>query len=759
MSSSGGDWSASDAPYPGPRPFETGQEALFFGRETETANIASLVIARRTVVIYSESGAGKSSLLRAGLIPALRAREVEVLLPIGRVRAPAEGTASPPPDGNIYVHNLLRVMASNSPERSPADDSKSIAEYLRRIPHGLSAEGEPLLRVLVVDQFEELFTTHPDRWPDRGGFLGQIQEALDADPLLRVVFAMRGDYIARLQSLSTVVDDGLRCRVQLERLRESAALDAVRGPLQTTRRSFDPGVAESLVQSLLHITVEGPDGTTQSVPGEFVEPVQLQIVCEGLWNSLPPNVERITKTHVDTYGKVGQALARFYRDAIEATVIRTSVDEVALRSWFDRQLITPAGTRGTVFRGQRETAGIPNDSVEMLEDLHIIRSEMRSGSRWYELSHDLFIRAVESDNRDRFEELAAKAASEQEAAAAIRRKRMTRAGLLVGALGVLVAVLIGVLLSLKNEAADTNARLQEERQDQRVNLVTAEQARAAALEILGHDGRIVFWSNRDGIEQIYEISADGTGEVRLSDATGDDAFPAVSPDAKKIVFRRKVEGRPQLFLMNRDGSGATRLTSSNGQDTFPSWSPDGKRIVFQSDRHGPPNVYELYVVNADGSGERRLTDHPADDQLPSWSPDGRTIAFQSNRDGVHRVWTISADGTGAPTRLTGDGADEFTPVWSPDGQRIAFESTRDPIAPNNKRLYIADRDGRNVTGIPNNGSADGAPAWSPDGERIAFRSNRDGPDQIYLVSPDGSQTSRVTNSPGADRGPRWVGGS
>ena len=51
--------------------------------------------------------------------------------------------------------------------------------------------------------------------------------------------------------------------------------------------------------------------------------------------------------------------------------------ENKIRRWFERELITPAGTRGTVFRGQEETRGLPNAAVDVLENLHLARGEVR----------------------------------------------------------------------------------------------------------------------------------------------------------------------------------------------------------------------------------------------------------------------------------------------------------------------------------------------------------------------------------------------
>ena len=61
----------SDSPFVGPRPFEKEDSDRFFGRTRETEELLSLIIAHRAVLVYAQSGAGKSSLLRAGVIKRL----------------------------------------------------------------------------------------------------------------------------------------------------------------------------------------------------------------------------------------------------------------------------------------------------------------------------------------------------------------------------------------------------------------------------------------------------------------------------------------------------------------------------------------------------------------------------------------------------------------------------------------------------------------------------------------------------------------
>jgi hypothetical protein len=68
--------------------------------------------------------------------------------------------------------------------------------------------------------------------------------------------------------------------------------------LESTSRSFAPGVVEKLVDDLVSIRVDLGDGTSVEVEGEFVEPVQLQAVCQRLWSDLPSNVTEITHEHL-----------------------------------------------------------------------------------------------------------------------------------------------------------------------------------------------------------------------------------------------------------------------------------------------------------------------------------------------------------------------------------------------------------------------------------------------------------------------------
>jgi hypothetical protein len=190
-----------------------------------------------------------------------------------------------------------------------------------------------------------------------------------------------------------------RVRFHLENLRRDQAIKAIEGPLSRGQnRHFATGVADKLVEELMRVHVENASGRKEAITGEFVEPVQLQVVCERLWRDLKPEDTEITLTHLETIS-VEKALQSFYEESIKAVALETGIDEARLRWWFEQKLVTSAGTRGMVFRGQTETAGLRNDAVDAFDTRHIIRSELRDGRPWYELTHDRFVDAIQASYR------------------------------------------------------------------------------------------------------------------------------------------------------------------------------------------------------------------------------------------------------------------------------------------------------------------------------------------------------------------------
>jgi len=107
-------------PYVGPRPFIESEHRFFFGRAEEVEILTSLAVARRASLLFAQSGAGKSSLLRAGLTPRLlrhrrlvRGRETSQSLVSGiRIGRVGSGREDANPQ-NIFVQSALLSLESD----------------------------------------------------------------------------------------------------------------------------------------------------------------------------------------------------------------------------------------------------------------------------------------------------------------------------------------------------------------------------------------------------------------------------------------------------------------------------------------------------------------------------------------------------------------------------------------------------------------------------------------------------------------------
>jgi Tol biopolymer transport system component len=294
----------------------------------------------------------------------------------------------------------------------------------------------------------------------------------------------------------------------------------------------------------------------------------------------------------------------------------------------------------------------------------------------------------------------------------------------------------------------------------RSRLVTYQLARRVYLPMTVRNGvstvpppinRLAFRSTRDGNEEIYTMSPDGTNLRRLTDDPAPDARSSWSPDGRLIAFEswyRDGTGDWEVYVMNADGSNPHNLTHNPSWDSSPAWSPDGRSIAFQSHRTG--NL-EIYVMNMDGTAPRNLTQYPgADDVNPAWAPDGRFIAFRASRDGDSEIYVMNADGTNQ-RNITKEPADDDLAAWSPDGRSIAFQSQRN----GNWEIYVMNADGTNLRRLTQHAANDIAPTWSPDGRSIAFQSQRNGNWEIYVMNADGTNLRRLTQHAADDEFPSW----
>jgi Tol biopolymer transport system component len=271
---------------------------------------------------------------------------------------------------------------------------------------------------------------------------------------------------------------------------------------------------------------------------------------------------------------------------------------------------------------------------------------------------------------------------------------------------------------------------------------------------LSPDGKsFVFASKAAGNWDIYLQRVGGKNPINLTkDSPADDTQPAFSPDGERIAFRSERDGGG-IFVMGATGESAKRLTDFG---YYPAWSPDGRQIVcstswFFEAEDVPAFNSQLFVFSAGGSSalaDRRPLAVKIEFALqPQWSPGGRRIAFWSQSGGNRDVWTVQAAG-GEPVRVTHEPSTDWHPVWSPDGKYLYFLSDRRGSM-NLWRVPIDESSGRAqgpAEQVPTPSAYTSYFSFSRDGRRVAYVNKIDG-SNIYKVEFDPARET-VVGSPG-----------
>ena len=377
-----------EQPYPGVRPFQGADRHRFFGRSAEAAELAGKWRANRLVIMHGQAGTGKTSLLRAGVLPLVAGGKADVL-PLGRFSIGSTFPQAALPEHNPYTLALLRSW-------SPGGSAARLVGLA--VQDFISQRGERHSGVILgaIDQAEELLANSGSRRAYRRRFLGELAEALQESPQLHLLLSIRED---ALEEFSDALGGGVQFAAK--QLSPENALDAVTAPVDGTGRSFAEGAAEELVAELLTSRIVAADGREHSVGLDTVEPALLQVICTRLWESLRADMHIITERDIRRYGGADTALAAHCGRTIAAVADDHDLSEGRLRAWLIRTFITELGTRGTAYEGMTDTAGMPSAVARALEDRYLLSAERRSGSRWYELLSDRLIEPLRHASDER----------------------------------------------------------------------------------------------------------------------------------------------------------------------------------------------------------------------------------------------------------------------------------------------------------------------------------------------------------------------
>jgi hypothetical protein len=233
-------------PYPGLRPFASAEWPIFFGRETMTDEIIDLVTKKHLVVVHGDSGSGKSSIVRAGVL---------VQLQQGHAATDASWRTCAmlpreDPLGNL-AHALAGLLADD-PTPEQILDVRHILNRGRRAPRTLARRvrrGKSDHICILVDQFEELFTLAKWRSLEETRLFVDLLVGLQQNPTrgLYAILTMRSEFLghcARFEGLAEAVN---RTQYLLPRMERPALLRAIREPAALCGGEVSQELAERLI--------------------------------------------------------------------------------------------------------------------------------------------------------------------------------------------------------------------------------------------------------------------------------------------------------------------------------------------------------------------------------------------------------------------------------------------------------------------------------------------------------------------------------
>lgn len=343
--------------------YYTEQDAgLFFGREPEVETICSQIVAHRSFILHGRSGVGKSSIVRAGLMPRLKSE--------GHLAFVVRSFTDP-------LHHMENALAQVCAGDLPRAGS-SIEDL---VAHVASSDPSRCI-VFFFDQFEEFFSLLAEQ--DRAQFLNAARRLTAADQsAVRMVFALREDMLAEMSQLKTAIPQIFHHEYRLTRLSRQQASRAITGPARAVGCRYDQELVERLLDDL-----GDEDG---------VDPPQLQIVCDNLFDSRD-SAGALTVETYELLGTASQILAGYLERVLNRFNAQTLKSaKTVLKSMIStegRRLVLKSSQRDSAVAGQNEQDAAETRLIEELIAARVVRRRSQDGEAWLELAHDFLTAEV-----------------------------------------------------------------------------------------------------------------------------------------------------------------------------------------------------------------------------------------------------------------------------------------------------------------------------------------------------------------------------
>ncbi|HET7096731.1 MAG TPA: hypothetical protein VFJ68_05020, partial [Casimicrobiaceae bacterium] len=422
-------------PWLGLASFTEETRAYFYGREEEVAELARRVQRKLLTILFGQSGLGKTSILRAGIVPRLR--------PEGYCPVYVRLDYSPdtPEPSEQIKQAIFRATEASGTWTQPgvAVAGESLWEFLHHRDDVLrDTSGKTLIPLLIFDQFEEIFTLaqSDDFGRKRAAQFMEdladlvenrapkaLEARMDTDEGVverfdftredyRILIALREDYLAHLESVKAIMPSITQNRMRLARMTGEQALAAV----------LKPGgklVSEEVAEAIVRFIAGGSE-----LRNAEVEPSLLSLICRELNNA------RIAQSR----GEISADLLAGSRDTILAEFYERAVGDQppGVRKFIEDEMLTESGFRESLAEERVRKAfaavGAPPDTLAKLVDRRLLRIEERLDVRRVELTHDVLCGVVKA-SRDLRLEREARDEAERKLVAQRERERATRKAL------------------------------------------------------------------------------------------------------------------------------------------------------------------------------------------------------------------------------------------------------------------------------------------------------------------------------------------